>query len=88
MIDMGLRQRLRAVLGAALVGAAVACAGLTGAGFGGCVVAVVKAEDAARFLPRVTDLYCEATGLRPRAFVCQASAGTTSTASRTRTLHM
>jgi galactokinase len=61
---------------------------MTGAGFGGCVVAVVKAEDATRFLPRVTNLYYEATGLQPRAFVSQASAGATSTASRTRTLHM
>jgi galactokinase len=54
-----------------------ACLGarMTGAGFGGCAVALVRAEGAADFAASVTAAYQEATGLEPKLYVCTASEG-------------
>ena len=54
-----------------------ACLGarMTGAGFGGCAVALVRAEGAEDFAASVTAAYQQATGLEPKLYVCSASAG-------------
>lgn len=54
-----------------------ACYGarLTGAGFGGCAVALVAAAGAADFLARVPAAYRERTGRGGGGFVCRPSAG-------------
>jgi galactokinase len=48
---------------------------MTGAGFGGCAVALVEAKAAERFSRDVTQQYRDATRLDPRVYVCAASAG-------------
>ncbi|HYD54454.1 MAG TPA: galactokinase, partial [Gemmatimonadaceae bacterium] len=48
---------------------------MTGAGFGGCAVALVDAAQAARFAEEVSRRYREATGLAPAAYVCEPSEG-------------
>jgi galactokinase len=48
---------------------------LTGAGFGGCVVALTPAVDAAGLAARAADDYHRQTGLTPTSYVCRASAG-------------
>jgi galactokinase len=48
---------------------------LTGAGFGGCVVAVARRQDAAAIAERAAQRYREETGLEPRAFLLRAAAG-------------
>ncbi len=48
---------------------------LTGAGFGGCTVNLVRAADAAEFARCVGAGYEEATGIQPEVYVCQASGG-------------
>jgi galactokinase len=54
-----------------------ACYGarLTGAGFAGCAVAVVKATQAGEFASQVCAAYTASTGVVASAYVCQASAG-------------
>ena len=54
-----------------------ACYGarMTGAGFGGCAVALVRAGKAEPFLTRVLADYQDATGLAPKGYVCRPSAG-------------
>jgi galactokinase len=54
-----------------------ACLGarMTGAGFGGCAVALVRAEGAAEFAATVAAGYQATTGLEPKLYVCSASAG-------------
>ncbi len=54
-----------------------ACYGarMTGAGFGGCAVALVNAADAAGFVERVTACYTAATGIQPALYITRASAG-------------
>jgi galactokinase len=54
-----------------------ACFGarMTGAGFGGCAVALVRAGRTEPFLARVLAAYEQATGLVPKGYVCQPSAG-------------
>jgi len=64
----------------AMVGAAAAdpdCCGarMTGAGFGGCAVALVRAESADAFAIRVAQAYRKATDLAPSIYVCQAANG-------------
>ncbi|MDW8318887.1 MAG: galactokinase [Anaerolineae bacterium] len=48
---------------------------MTGAGFGGCAVALVRAEGAEAFGGRVAAAYRQATGLEPAVYVCAASDG-------------
>ena len=48
---------------------------LTGAGFGGCVVALAPAGDAPAIVRSVADRYRAATGREPLAFVAVASDG-------------
>ena len=57
--------------------AATGCYGarMTGAGFGGCAVALVRAELAERFAIHVADDYQRRTGLTPATYICQATDG-------------
>ncbi len=57
--------------------AARGCLGarMTGAGFGGCAVALVEESAAEGFLGEVADAYTAATGLDPSLYLCRASAG-------------
>jgi galactokinase len=48
---------------------------LTGAGFGGCIVALAPAADAAEMIARTVDRYRARTGLEAVAFVAQAVDG-------------
>ncbi len=48
---------------------------LTGAGFGGCAVALAAASAAEGFKQELAKRYEAATGLRPEIYVCKASAG-------------
>jgi len=54
-----------------------ACFGarMTGAGFGGCAVALVESERAAEFAQRVVAAYEKSIGVRPAVYLCAASAG-------------
>jgi galactokinase len=54
-----------------------ACFGarMTGAGFGGCAVALVQADKAAAFGAEVSAAYTAETGLEPQVYVCRASDG-------------
>jgi galactokinase len=54
-----------------------ACFGarMTGAGFGGCVVALVQAEARAEFVEATLAAYRSSTGLTGGAFVCAAAGG-------------
>jgi len=56
---------------------AVGCLGarMTGAGFGGCAVALVRAEAAEQFSRSVAADYQAATKLQPQLYICQASDG-------------
>ena len=58
-----------------LVDAGAAGARLTGAGFGGCVVALVQRNHADDVVAKVTQRYSDATGLSPHAFVAHAVDG-------------
>ncbi|MFQ6092071.1 MAG: galactokinase [bacterium] len=48
---------------------------MTGAGFGGCTVNLVRTEAVAHLKERVLGLYPEQTGRRPEVYVCQAEGG-------------
>ncbi len=48
---------------------------MTGAGFGGCAVALVRAAAATNFSSNVERGYREATGLTPNIYVCNATNG-------------
>ena len=48
---------------------------MTGAGFGGCAVALVRSEAAEQFCRRVIVEYHAATGLTPQVYVCVATNG-------------
>jgi galactokinase len=48
---------------------------MTGAGFGGCAVALVEQDRARALARRITRSYVEATGIAPRVYVCQAQDG-------------
>ncbi len=54
-----------------------ACYGarMTGAGFGGCAVALINAEAADDFVQNTADSYREKTGNEPSVYVCQATNG-------------
>jgi galactokinase len=48
---------------------------MTGAGFGGCAVALVRKDAAAAFVATVAEMYQQATDLTPNLYICQATAG-------------
>jgi galactokinase len=48
---------------------------MTGAGFGGCAVALVKADAAQSFVTEVAKSYEKASGLKPNIYVCRATNG-------------
>lgn len=50
---------------------------MTGGGFGGCVVALVEAEQAESFLANATAAYQARTGISPFAFACHPGPGVT-----------
>lgn len=54
-----------------------ACIGarMTGGGFGGCAVALVRADAAADFAAKVAASYLERSGNQPAIYVCQATDG-------------
>jgi galactokinase len=54
-----------------------ACFGarMTGAGFGGCAVALVHSEELDIFMDAVASAYQEKTGLEPRLYACRAEEG-------------
>ena len=54
-----------------------ACIGarMTGAGFGGCAVAIVDPRHATGFIDIVSKHYQIETGLKPEAYICRAAAG-------------
>ncbi len=62
----------------ALAQAHPACYGarMTGAGFGGCAVALVEADRAEAFAGDIAASYQELTGLEPSLYLCEATAGT------------
>jgi galactokinase len=48
---------------------------MTGAGFGGCTVNLVRATEAESFATELASRYQQATGLRPDVYNCRASEG-------------
>jgi galactokinase len=48
---------------------------MTGAGFGGCAVALVKEENAEEFVNAVSAAYRQRSGLEAAVYVCKASEG-------------
>ena len=48
---------------------------MTGAGFGGCAVALVEAQQAEAFTREVSDRYARRGGRTPTVYICKASAG-------------
>jgi galactokinase len=48
---------------------------MTGAGFGGCAVALVREENADEFVRAVTTAYRQECGLEAAVYVCRASEG-------------
>jgi galactokinase len=48
---------------------------MTGGGFGGCAVALVKDDAVPTFVETVTERYEEATKLAPKLYLCRAAAG-------------
>jgi galactokinase len=48
---------------------------LTGAGFGGCVVALARSSEVDKLVPAASASYRAVTGLEPTPFVCRAADG-------------
>ena len=52
------------------------CGGrMTGGGFGGCTVNLVKAAEASSFASQISERYKAATGIKPDVYVCSAANG-------------
>jgi galactokinase len=52
------------------------CGGrMTGGGFGGCTVNLVRTVDAPRFAEQISERYQTATGIKPEVYVCSAANG-------------
>jgi galactokinase len=60
---------------AMLAAPGVIAARQAGAGFGGCLVALVEVAQAERFAEYVTEAYARSTGIQPSVYTVQASAG-------------
>ncbi len=48
---------------------------MTGGGFGGCTINLLRENEAEKFASRVAELYREATGILPQSYLCAASDG-------------
>ncbi len=68
-------RELDAMVEAALRVEGVIGARMTGAGFGGCVVSLVRNDAVERFMREVPAAYKDATGIEPAVYVCRASDG-------------
>jgi galactokinase len=68
-------RELDVIVGLAQAEAACFGARMTGAGFGGCAVAIVERDAAERFIESVSAGYQSATGLQPAAYICRAAGG-------------
>jgi galactokinase len=68
-------EALNAMVDAALMHPACFGARMTGAGFGGCAVAIVRSEAADDFARQTADVYQNQTGQTPSVYVCRATAG-------------
>ncbi|MBN1584147.1 MAG: galactokinase [Anaerolineae bacterium] len=66
---------LDAIVNAAWTAPGVVGARMTGAGFGGCAVALVEQAHTDTFVAQVGPAYEQETGLKPNLYVCQAQAG-------------
>jgi len=66
---------LNAIVESAQAHAACHGARMTGAGFGGCAVAVIDAESADDFVRSTSTAYEKKTGHRPAVYVCRATDG-------------
>ncbi|MBN1641085.1 MAG: galactokinase [Anaerolineae bacterium] len=68
-------RELDAMVEAAWAAPGVIGARMTGAGFGGCAVALVEAGQAATFSAQVAAAYRDRTGVTPSLYLCTAEAG-------------
>ena len=68
-------RELDAIVEVAAVHPACLGARMTGAGFGGCAVALVREEGTQAFVETVGAVYTARTGLTPRVYVCAATNG-------------
>ena len=66
---------LNAMVECAAAHAACYGARMTGAGFGGCAVAVIRAAAADDFVAKTAAAYQARTGHKPAVYVCQATNG-------------
>jgi galactokinase len=66
---------MEAMMDAMLNSAGVVGARQTGAGFGGCMAALVHSQDVAGFMEDVTQEYCHQTNIRPSVYPVRATAG-------------
>jgi len=48
---------------------------MTGAGFGGCTVSLVREGDAEQFVAQVGSAYEQQTGLHPEFYICRVGDG-------------
>ena len=48
---------------------------MTGGGFGGCTINLVRESEAEEFAAKVAELYCKATGIVPQTYLCDAGNG-------------
>jgi galactokinase len=69
------RAELDAMVGIALAQESCYGARMTGAGFGGCAVALVARDSAERFAAGVAERYEREVGLTPAVYVCEAESG-------------
>jgi galactokinase len=66
---------LNAMVECASAHAACSGARMTGAGFGGCAMALIRADAAADFVAKTAAAYQQKTGHKPAVYVCQATNG-------------
>ena len=48
---------------------------MTGGGFGGCTINLVRTESALEFKEHIAQAYSEATGIVPEVYICKPSQG-------------
>lgn len=68
-------EALNIIVDIARLHEAVLGARMTGAGFGGCAIALVKKSGAEAFAAYLFDTYLQKTGLTPSVYVCHAEQG-------------